>query len=90
MAAESGVVGLSVANLEGSIQGELGRFNASVDYNSEMAGQNAQNAVEMARLGYSADVTRIPIPVRPANTSGLQIAGSVLTGVTGFAKALSS
>jgi len=80
-AAESGVVGLSVQNLVGSIYAEQGRFNNRVDYNSNVATYNANNELKMAKRGSQARLAEIPIPVKPKFNTGLQIATAALSGL---------
>jgi hypothetical protein len=86
-AAESGVVGLSVDNLVSSIKGEAGRFNNRVDYNTKVAGQNADNELKNAKRGAQARLTSIPIPSKPKFNTGLQIGAAVVSGLGQFASA---
>ena len=87
-AAESGVVGLSVEHMVGSIRGELGRFNSTIDYNAKVAEHNTVNELKMAQRGQQARVNSIPIPVKPKFNMGLEIGSAVLSGLGGFAKAI--
>jgi len=79
-AAESGIVGLSVDALIGSIQGEQARFTNKIDYNSDVATANAGNSLKMAKRGAQARLAEIPIPVKPKFNVGLQIATAALSG----------
>lgn len=81
-AAESGVVGLSVDHLIGSIHAEEGRFQNRLDYNAKVGTFNAQNELRMAKRGSQARLAEIPIPVRPKFNTGLQIATAALSGLS--------
>ena len=81
-AAESGIVGLSVNNLIGSLRGEQARFNSKVQYNAKVGTQNAENELRMAQRTGRARLAEIPIPTKPKFNSGLQIATAVLSGLS--------
>lgn len=81
-AAESGIVGLSVDSLVGSIHAEAGRFNNRIDYNAKVAGYNAGNELKMAKRGAQARLAEIPIPAKPKFNTGLQIATAALSGLS--------
>jgi hypothetical protein len=81
-AAESGIVGLSVDALVGSIRSEEARFTNKVDYNSKVAGYNAGNELKMAKRGAQARLAEIPIPAKPKFNTGLQIATAALSGLS--------
>lgn len=66
MAAESGIVGISVDNLKGAILGEGGRYKQRIMYNSEVAQMNAENELKMAQRGAAARLAEIPIPTKPS------------------------
>jgi len=80
-AAESGIVGLSVDHLVGSVYAEQGRFANRVDYNSKVATANAGNELRMAQRGAQARLAEIPIPSKPRFNTGLQIATAALSGM---------
>jgi len=81
-AAESGVVGLSVNNLVGSLYAENARFQNKIDYNAKTAGYNAANELKMAKRGSQARLAEIPIPAKPRFNTGLQIASATLSGLS--------
>lgn len=81
-AAESGIVGLSVNNLVGSLRAEQARFNSKVQYNSKVGQQNAENELRMAKRTGRARLAEIPIPTKPKFNTGLQIASATLSGLS--------
>jgi hypothetical protein len=84
--AEAGVVGLSVDNLLGAVQGEGGRTQNRIDYNSKVAQYNTENELKIAQRGGTARLHEIPIPVKPANTFGIDALSSVVSGLGQLAK----
>ena len=86
-AAESGVVGLSVDNLSGDIEGEAWRYNARNDYNAKIAHQQGTASLKNAQRTGAARIASMEIPVKPKFNTGLQIGSAVLSGLGGLAGA---
>ena len=86
-AAESGVVGLSVDNLIGDIEGEAWRYNARNDYNAKVAYQQGNASLKNAQRTGAARIASMEIPVKPKFNTGLQIGSAVLSGLGGLAGA---
>lgn len=86
-AAESGVVGLSVDNLIGDIEGEAWRYNARNDYNAKIAHQQGTASLKNAQRTGAARIASMEIPVKPKFNTGLQIGSAVLSGLGGLAGA---
>lgn len=78
--AESGVVGLSVGNLLGSIEGETNRYNGQIDSNARVGTANANAAMKMAQRGGAARLASIPIPTKPSFLPSLV---GIASGITG-------
>lgn len=81
MAAESGVVGLSVDSLKGAILGEGGRYKNRIAYNSKVGTFNAENELKMAQRGHGARLAEIPIPIKPRSTLAIDALGAVVGGL---------
>lgn len=84
--AEAGITGLSVDNLLGAVEGEGGRTQSRIDYNSKMAIANTDNELKIAQRGGTARLHEIPIPIKPANTFGIDALSSVVSGIGQLAK----
>ena len=86
-AAESGIVGLSVENLLGGIEGKKGRYLNRMSYNANMGQANAMNSLKMAQRGAESSVASIPIPTKPSFAPTLvSIGNSVVGGIGTMAK----
>jgi hypothetical protein len=86
-AAESGVVGISLGNVLGTIHAKGTRGQGKIDYNSQVALYNANNELKMAQRGQGARLAEIPIPVKPSFApTALAIGSSIIDGVAGFGK----
>lgn len=79
-AAESGVTGLSVANLMGSNSFEENLFTGKLDYNTEVYHKQSRNSLRMAQRGAEARVASIPIPTKPSFGPTLINIGSNIVG----------
>lgn len=80
VSAESGVSGLSVANLMGDIDFEEGLFMGQADYNQRVGYSNANNSLRMAQRGAQAQIAAIPIPTAPSFGPTLVNIGSSVVG----------
>lgn len=88
-AAESGIVGLSVANLMGDIEGRIARAEGKIDYNAKVGFYNAKNELKMAQRGHGARLAEIPIPVKPRFNMGLEIAAAGVSALSSIGSTLS-
>lgn len=84
-AAESGIVGLSVDNLIGSVEGKKGRYLNRMSYNANMGQANAENSLKMAQRGAQSTVASIPNPTKPSFAPTLVSIGSSIVGGIGGA-----
>lgn len=81
-AAESGITGLSVANLLGEVAFEEGMFAGEMSYNTENTTRKAKNELKMAERGATARLASIPIPTKPSfGPTLVNIGSSIVSGI---------